>query len=282
MENEEELVIYGVRDALESAQIKAAAGDYSGAKEVLEEVIAKAEADKSYNDESVEYHTFAEPIEQVLFLNEFDNSKAFRISPEPFASLYLTYGSLLMGMSDWDGAGAALQKAIKWNPINPNLRLEYAEVLRAKEDMEGFFEATVETFKTAYNRLYIGRCYRNLGYYFVEKEKWNEAFACYVMSLHYDSKSEDAPKEMEYIQEKSGGNAAAPTIDDFNNMAQDYEFPAGADDKIVGIAAYYGHQALDDGRKDVAQYFLTIAYNLTGDTAVKEILDGIAEESDEK
>lgn len=272
-----ETEIIGVQEALTDAQKKANTGDYSGAKDVLESVIKKLEESECYNDPETEYHTFAAPIEQVLFLKDHDGGKKIEIAPESFATLYLTYSNLLLGMKDNAGAKTALEKAIKWNPVNPNLRLEYADIFRVEEDMEGFFDKTLDAYETAYSRDFLARIYRNIGYYFIEKEKWNEAMAAYVLSLHIDSKSQDAAKEIDYIQEQTKGNTGIPSMDEIKKVGHDYGFSTEPNDEIVGVAAYYGHKAMDDGRKDVAKYFLAIAHDLTGDSHIAEILEKISE-----
>lgn len=279
MENEEMEVI-GVQTALVAAQKKAAAGDYDGAKKILEETIERLEASEIYKDPKVQYHTFAGPIEQIIFLNDCDKMREYAAAPEPFATLYLTYGNLLMGMEDFEGAKSALENAIRWNPVNPNLKLEYADIFRAENDMESFFETSLDALTTAYTKEYLGHIYRNIGYYFIEKEKWKEAMAAYVLSLHFDSKSEDAAKEIDYIQSKTEGKTGIPSMDDIKAIAEENGFSTEANDAIVGLAAYYGHKAKDDGRTDVASYFLSIAYDLTGDTNIKMLLDEMTDSPD--
>ncbi len=267
--------IIGVQEALTDAQKKANAGDYSGAKDVLESVIKKLEGSERYNDPETEYHTFAAPIEQVLFLKDQEGGKKIEIAPESFATLYLTYSNLLLGMKDNAGAKNAIEKAIEWNPVNPNLRLEYADIFRVEEDMESFFDKTLDAYKTAYSKEFLARIYRNIGFYFIEKEKWHEAMAAYVLSLHIDSNSQDAAREIDYIQEQTQGKTGIPSMDEIKKVAREYGFSTEPNDEIVGVAAYYGHKALDDGRKDVAKYFLTIAENLTGDPNIASILEKI-------
>ena len=273
--------VIGVQVALTAAQKKAAVGDYTEAKRILEETIERLENSKYYNDTKVQYHTFAGPIEQIIFLKDCDKTREYAAAPEPFATLYLTYGNLLMGMEDFEGAKSAMENAIRWNPVNPNLKLEYADVFRAEGDTEAFFETTLDALTTAYTKDYLGHIYRNIGYYFIEKEKWREAMAAYVLSLHFDSKSEDAAKEIDYIQSRTEGKTGIPSMDEIRKIAGEEGFTTEANESIVGIAAFYGHKAKDDGRNDVAEYFLSIAYELTGDSNIKDLLDEISDEDTE-
>lgn len=270
----------GVAEAINEANSLTGAGDYGSAKDRLEETIAKLEADDVYNDENgdVIYFAFAEPMENILFNLRNQPDKPIVQAPEPFASLYFTYGKLLLGMKDFDGALAALKKAIRWNPVNPNIAFQLADVYRAQEKYEDFAAETKKIFPNAYTSPYLARAYRNMGYYFVEKEMWKEAMGCYLMSMEYDPESSDATKEIKYIQEKSAGSAGVPRIDEFKSVAGEHDIPVGPDQEIVGIAVSYGRQAFDDGRKDVAHYFLVMAYDLTNDDNIKKMADEIEAE----
>ncbi len=279
-ETENEGEVIGVQVALLAAQKKAAVSDYEEAKRILEETIERLESSTVYNDPGIQYHTFAGPIEQIIFLNSCDKQRQYASAPEPFATLYLTYGNLLMGMEDFEGAKSALENAIRWNPVNPNLKLEYADIFRAQGNLDEFFETSLDALTTAYTKEYLGRIYRNIGYYFIEKGKWKEAMAAYVLSLHFDSRSEDAAKEIDYIQSKTDGETGIPSMDEIKKIGEENGFATEANEEIVGLAAFYGHKAKDDGRNDVAAYFLTIAYDLTGDGNVRNILDEISEEEE--
>ena len=280
VENEAESAGIGVAEAISEANTLTGAGDYGSAKIRLEETISKLEADDIYNGENGDtvYFAFAEPMENILYSLRNTVDKPVTQAPEPFASLYFTYGKLLMGMKDFEGAEAALKQAMRWNPVNPNIALMLADVYRAQERFEDFADVTKKVFQNAYTGPYLARCYRNMGYYFVETQQWKEAMGCYLMSLEYDPESEDATKEIQYIQEKSEGAAGVPRIDDFKETAREHGIPVGPDQEIVGIAVSYGRQALDDGRKDVAHYFLVMAYDLTNDDSIRALADEIEAE----
>ena len=282
-ETQKEGEVIGVQVALLAAQKKAAVSDYAEAKKILEDTIERLEASQVYNDPKIQYHTFAGPIEQIIFLKDCDKQRDYAAAPEPFATLYLTYGNLLMGMEDFEGAKAALENAIRWNPVNPNLKLEYADVFRVQGDLDEFFETSLDALTTAYTKEYLGHIYRNIGYYFIEKGKWNEAMAAYVLSLHFDSRSGDAAKEIDYIQSKTDGKTGIPSMDEIKKIAEENGFSTEANEEIVGLAAFYGHKAKDDGRNDIAEYFLNIAYDLTGDGNIRNILEEMSdvEESDD-
>ena len=65
--------------------------------------------------------------------------------------------------------------------------MKHEETFKMEGDMEEFFSQTLKAFKIATRGPWVARCLRNLGYYFVEKELYKEALACYIASAPYDS-----------------------------------------------------------------------------------------------
>ena len=266
----------GIQKKLEGAGGLVSGGRYGEAQTLLEDTIKKVEDSGKFPiGESFE---FAGPIEQIIYLHKNPGSRMPVQAKEPVASLYTSYGKLLIGLGETYKAREALDTALKYNPVSAAIKKEYADTYRVEEDMDAFFEETLKIFPFAYEADVLSLLYGNLGYCYVEKELWKEAMGCYLMSLHYNNKNEDAKKEIAYIQEKSGGEAGVPTINDFREVAKEHGIPVGPDNEIVGIAAAYGQRALNDGRKDVAHYFFRIVYDLTGDENVFETLEKIEKE----
>lgn len=138
-----------------------------------------------------------------------------------------------------------------------------------------FFKLTKEAFKLAFRSDDLARCYRNLGYYFVEKELWSEAIACYLLSLQYENDSRQAQSELYYINSITNGEVAEPSLEEVMEYGIRYGFPIGADDDIVGLSLSYGKEFLDQNEPDAARYFLSIAYDLTGREEIAEMMGRI-------
>ena len=60
-----------------------------------------------------------------------------------------------------------------------------------------------------------------------------------------------------------------------NQYAEEYNFLLGADEDIIGIAIGFGRQLAQSGETEFAEYFLGIAYDLTGDDRIKEFMDSL-------
>ena len=267
----------GIAAVLDEAQYNIYRRRFDVAKKILTAAVEKVEAINFYQDDAVsEYHTFNSPIEEILYRYLNNPEKDLRQAPEPFANLYLILGCVLFELEELDAAEAALKKAARWNPINPDITFEHAEIYKKRGDMAEFYKFTTDVFPRAYTSEHVARCFRNLGYYFVEKQLWKVAAGCYLLSNHYEQ-NKQAQSELWYIQQKAGEKFSLPSSEEIKHYAEEYNFPLGADEDVIGIAIEFGRQMAQDGETEPAKYFLGIAYDLTKNNIVKEWLDDLDE-----
>ena len=126
----------------------------------------------------------------------------------------------------------------------------------------------------------IARCYRNIGYYFVEQQMWDEAVGCYLLSMSFGEAEGryQAEQELHYIYEETKGEAERPSIGAMRSYGEKYGFPIGPDEKVIETAMLYGKTMLAQKKFQHASYFLDIAYKLTENKEIKQVLDGVNEQ----
>lgn len=234
-------------------------GDYNLALNKVEKLVEKAEelisAGMYQNDSVSDYFCFINPMQELLYsYRHRDSEKDIRPSNFPFATIYFFYGNILFKLGRYTEANVALGKAKRWNPMDADIAFEYAETYKAMGDIETFFDYTIEIFNFAYKSEDLARCYRNLGYYFIEKKLWQEAIACEDYSLNFDSNTDAAYGKMKKFSRK-------------------YGFPLEPNEDVVGLAIAYGRNSAENGNDEFAKYFLNIAYDLTHFDEVKQLLD---------
>ena len=259
--------------------------DYGRALKIIEPIVKMMDmlidAGLSENDSSSEYYCFSELFQVILHRNMNESQKEYKTAQQPFSKAYLFYGILLVDLKRYEEATAALEKSLRWNPCDTDAFFEYAETFKFRGDLQRFFELTKDAFKIAYKPAAVARCFRNLGYYYTEMKQWEMAVACITMSTKYMTNDKNAQSELYYIEHTAGRTIAPPHFEDFKQFAEANDFPAGASPVVLGIAAQFGLHFLDDGRNDLAEYFLSIYYDLTDDEEVKEILDELNKEKNE-
>jgi hypothetical protein len=152
------------------------------------------------------------------------------------------------------------------------------ETFKMIGDLGNFFRLTVDAFKIAFRPEHVARCYRNLGFYFVEKELYSEAIACYLLSLQFEKESKQVQSELYYISSKTGGKVKQPSMTEARQYAEKYGFPIGADDDILGLSLSYGKHFYQENAAEAAKYFLGIAYDLTDDDEIKKMIDSLPDD----
>ena len=248
--------------------------DISKAMNLSEALMKKAEEEILFqNDNESEYFTFNEFFEEALYIYHNKPKRKIRAATIPFSSIYFQHGNLLFEQKKYEEARLVLEKAMRWNPINSDILFEHMETFKVTGDIEKFAELTRKAFQYVFKPKDIARCYRNMGYYFIEKKKYKVATACYFMSLEFEKENKAAQSELYYIHTKTSKEFCEPTFDEIKMYGEKYDFPIGGSDDVIGLALSYGEHFLDDGQVEGAIYCLEIVYNLTHNDKIKNLIE---------
>lgn len=230
------------------------------------------------NDSASEYYSFDTTFEEILYEYYNRPQRTIRSAAIPYSEIYYIHGNLLFELKRIPEAQVYLEKSLRWNPASCPVAFEYIETFKAERKLDKFFELTKAQFKYAYKPEYMARCYRNLGFYFIEEEEYSVAVGCFLMSLIYEPDNKLAPSELYYIQSTAPEKYHEPTSEQLNQYAQEYGFPIGAPEAIIGLAHEYSKKALDDNKIDWAIYFLEIFCGLTEDETASQLLEQLKQQ----
>lgn len=231
------------------------------------------------DDSESEYRHFDNIFEQIFYKQLYTPTKTVRDLVFPLGRAYAIYGTVLIDLKRALEARTALEKAMHWEPMNAMLALEHAETFKLTGDMDGLFENTKKIVRIAYKGPDLAKCFRNFGYYFVEKKMWTEASVCYHHSLHYEKDGNPAIAELAYIKEQCGHEPEL-TLEIFENVSRKYGIPAWNVDAAV-LAYQLGKTCVDKGMKSQARYFLDLSYSIVQYEEVKELLDSLGDDQAE-
>ena len=250
--------------------------NFDMALQLMEALIPRIESSERYQDDwDNGQRQFNEFLEMALCSHLVKSANQTQMQFDvPYFEIYGLYGQLLMEKRRFEEARHALRKALHWNPVSFVIASEYIETYRMEGDLETFFSKTIEAFKIAIHAPNVARCYRNLGYYFIEKKLFPEAVAVYMMSQWFEKNSQNAQAELNYIS-SIAGNIERPSIDQIKLYSEKYGFPIGADKDIVQLAYVYGDSLEKDGQKQGAKYCFSIMYELTQEESIKKRIDSI-------
>lgn len=271
----------GMEATLEEIRFAVFRKDYKKAEEMLRSMIHKFESGGMFrNDQVTEYHSFYEPFEEVLYRFVDRPKKKLHNLELPYAQIYHEYGMLLLDLGRFAQARGILKRAAQWNPANAQIAFDYMETYKKMGDMETYFHLTQKIFLYAFRREDVARCYRNLGSYFVYQKEYQAAMGCYLMSMDFDTEDQSAPSELYYIQAVTRNTVTRPTQEELEQYAEEYGFPIGADQVVLGMAWKMANKYLDSEKYDAAVYYLKIVYDLTEDEEAKKKLNQIPLQDD--
>ena len=266
----------GINQTLEEARFLIYKKDYDKALRIMEALVDDVEELDWFHDDSVsEYHIFREFFEEALYINIANPQKEIRYATIPYPDIYSLYGGLLFEVKRYTDAQEALMKGLRWNPVHFEIYGEYIETFKALEDHEKFFQLSKDAFKIAFRPSHLARCYRNLGYYFIEMKMWDVASACYLLSMQYEQ-SKQAQSELYYIQSITNTTIPQFTEEQMQEYGDMFGFPIGPDNTLLELAVGYGVHCVERGEREGARYCLQIAYDLTKSEYIKQYLDDLA------
>lgn len=267
----------GIEQTLEEVRFNQYKKNFDKAIELIEPLVKKIEDIGFFKDDAVsEYHCFDNYFEEILYSYYNKPEKELREAQFPLATVYTQYGSSLIDVERWDDARKALKEALHWNPASAEIIFEYSETYKHAGELDEYFKLVLESFKYCYVPKTLARAYRNLGWYFIEKELYEDAMVAYIMSVQYEQ-SPNVQGELYYIAQKTGKEFSQPTMNEIKTCAKKYGFPVGAHEDVLGIAFSLGKQAADAGQKDAAKFFLGILYGLTEDEEIKKMIESMGE-----
>ncbi|WP_458406214.1 tetratricopeptide repeat protein [Methanobrevibacter sp.] len=219
-----------------------------------------------YEDDKVsEYHYFTNPLEEIVFRKYIGLEKELRYIPDyhPLLDLYYVYGFLLLEKQRYDEAEDSLKKAIKINPVSARIILELTEIYKKHTyTLNEFVIRTSDALKYSYYPQDIARCYRNLGYYYVEENDFKTALAFYIYSMEFEA-SPLAYAEIKFIQSKN--NNMELSLKECVEIIKNKNIQLGANPFILEVLNELINEYDENKLYNQLMYFLELKFDLTND-----------------
>ena len=249
-------------------------GEYKIALEKLDKFIKNYPA--LFEDDKVsEYHFFTNPLEELLFYKYIGAEKIVRYIPDnkPVLDLYYIYGFLLLETNQYDKAEEYLKKAIKINPVSSRIILELCEIYKLHTyNYNKYFMYATDALKYAYMPQDIARSYRSLGYYYIEENQFETAFALFRYSMEYEL-NPMAYSEINYIQNKD--KSINLSLDESIEIIKNKNIQLGVNPFILETLDEFINEYEENKLYGQTLYFLELKYNLTNDEKLIEEIEKI-------
>jgi len=248
-----------IQAIIRETQALIARRDYGQALAFLDASLDRLASDEGFapvfrDDSGAEYRSFQNTFEEALYFFLHKPAREVKRLPKDFFGLYVLRGWLLFEMRRFDEAGDALKKAIRLNPINSEAVLELAEISKMHGDWGGFLDLTLWVLERAYTGADVGRSYRNLAFYCVEKLNYALAVVLLHCSRLFDPESALARTELLFIHELTGAPVLPPSMDEIAVALEASGLPFGGSEAVVGIALALGRIATKEGITEEVEF----------------------------
>ena len=178
-----------IMKTLDEVKLNLSKKDYSKALGITEDLITDIEYFGTVEEnEFNEFLIFDETFEEILYWFFFKPQKKICQTIIPYTNVYLTYGSILIILGKYKEARMAIEKALRWNPVNFEINRAYNDTYRFENNWDKFYQLTLDIFKIAFTPKNLAICFSNLGTFFLEKGQYPAAITCYFLSLEYDDR----------------------------------------------------------------------------------------------
>ena len=225
------------------------------------------------DDKVSEYHYFTNPLEDLIFRKYIGAEKELRYIPDnqPLLDLYYVYGFLLLENQEYDKAEEYLKKAIRINPVSARIILELTEIYKVHTyTYNEYFIRTCDALKYSYYPQDIARCYRNLGYYYIEENQMRTALALYICSMEFEA-SPLAYTEIKYIQSKNDNMEL--TLNECIEIIESKNIQLGVNPFIIETLNELIKEYEKNKLYNQALYFMELQFDLTHDVETLELMN---------
>lgn len=222
----------------------------------------------------VEYHNFSNPLEETLFFKDFNPEKEVMPIPnnQQYVALYYIYGALLLQFQRYGESAYFLELASSLNPVLSTIYFERAEIFKLKKDFKSFLKYTNNALRYASSSQFLARGYRNLGFYYIEKDNLELAAALFKFSLIFEN-NDMAYTELNFIE--SLGYNTSQRDNDFINILNRNDIQMGPSDLVFDTLIELIKKAQEENNLSETLSLYSILYDLTKDENIKKTIDQI-------
>lgn len=229
-------------------------------------------------DPEVKFLSFRNPFEYHLYHQIYGAEQKVERAPFDFAMYFTLLGYTLIELHRLDEAVEALEQAIRYNPVSPDVRFELTEAFKLMQEPKKLLAAIRDTLPLANSTYALSRCYANLGYYCIEIKDYDAAVCFYYESLVY-SEHPGVRAELVHLRGLMGKQISPPTREEVLKAFEKYDIPNGPSKQIVSLALALAEYVTQQNDTKLSGYFYSIAYDLTRDPELKKKLEALDQQA---
>ena len=203
-------------------------------------------------------------ISEIFLYEYYVYRNEYEINEHDLVTDYCNSAIAEMNKGNIDLALQEYLKAHMQNPVKYDLYSKIIMCCRQLNDLDGFYNYTLESHKFCCTRAELASYYRNLGYFCLEKYKPQLALDLYTYSkCFYENKNAD--NEIEYLKAAMGDKIKENSIEEIQENLLHEKIPIMADNITMGLLFRAGEEAESKGILTQALDCYEMVYDLTND-----------------
>ena len=204
-----------------------------------------------------------------------------------YSTLYSNYGNVLLHFNDYENALKSFRLSYNYNPVNVNAIFGLCEIYLNNDNWDEYYKLTLQSFKYDYERENLANSFMNLSSYYLNEykesnDKENLKLAVYLNKLSEDYYGSGENRSAIEFNEDLLKEYDGLVIEDIKDYLKSKGLPYGPSVEVITICKNLGFQ-LDESKKVVpALFYFNIAYDLTHDSAIKDVIDDLNQKVEKK
>ncbi len=250
--------------------------------EKYDEAIEFAKENINLNKEYSEgEYVFKNLLEELLFQITINNEikKKYPLILD-YSSLYANYGNVLLHFKDYVNALKSFNLSYNYNPVNVKAIFGLCEIQKNSSDWNEYYDLTIRSFKYDYSTEDLAKSFENLSIYYLNEyhdsnDEENLKLAVYLNKLSGYYNDNDSKNQLNDILDENSINEYDDSIEDIKEYLKSKGLPYGPSVEVITICKNLGFQLDEDKKVVPALFYFNIAYDLTKDSAIKDVIDDL-------
>ena len=255
--------------------------DYLVKEEKYDEAYQFAKENINLNKEYVEgEYIFKNLLEELLFQitikKEIKRKYPLMLD---YSTLYSNYGNVLLHFKEYENALKSFKLSYNYNPVNVKAIFGLCEVYKDEGKWDEYYNLINQSFKYDYYLEDLSESFEKLSHYYLNeyhasKDEENLKLSIYLMRLAEDyDDSNDNKTAIEFDDDTL--KQYDQSIEEIKDYLKSKGLPYGPSIEVITICKNLGFQLDEDKKVVPALFYFNIAYDLTGDPAIKDVVDDL-------
>ena len=258
--------------------------DYLVKEEKYDEAYQFAKENINLNKEYVEgEYIFKNLLEELLFQitikKEIKRKYPLMLD---YSTLYSNYGNVLLHFNEYENALKSFKLSYNYNPVNVKAIFGLCELYKIENDWNEFYNLTIQSFKYDYYLDDLSKSFENLSiYYFNEYHASNDdenlKLSVFLSRLaqFYDGSNDSNENKTAIDFDVDALKQYDQSIEEIKDYLKSKGLPYDPSIEVITICKNLGFQLDEDKKVVLALFYFNIAYDLTGDSAIKDVIDDL-------